>query len=96
MNEKFYFIKWCCRKIASNVKSWDSWQWAWLATCLFGSMFFNAEKGTNIEDISRFLLASVIVFYWIGYLFIYSGIKNAWKKYQEEKNNLVKILGENQ
>lgn len=96
MSEKIYFLKWCWRKIVVDVKSWDSWQWGWIFTCFLTSMFFSADKGTTIETISRILLACLIVFYWIGYLLIYSGIKRSWNKYQEEKRNLVKILGENQ
>ncbi len=94
MNEKLFFLKWCYRKTISNIKSWDSWMWAWLATCFFGSMYINSTKGSQIETISHGILGAIILFYWVGYTLIYNGVKTAWSAYQDEKQRVINILGE--
>ena len=94
MKEKFYFVKWCGHKIVASIKSWDNWQWAWLATCLFGSMWANAETGSDLQTFSKYVLLGIVIGYWVCYTLIYNGVKKAWRSYQEEKQKVINILGE--
>lgn len=94
MKEQLYFIKWCGRKFVASVKSWDRWMWAWMATCFFASAWANAEKGSEWENICKYVLTALIIAYWLCYAVIYTGVKKAWQSYQEEKQKVINILGE--
>jgi len=94
MKEIFYFLKWSYHKSISSIKSWDHWMWAWLATCFFASSWLNSPKGSTLETINHGILSAIILFYWVGYIIVFNGIKKAWSSYQEEKQKVINILGE--
>lgn len=94
MKEKLYFIKWCWHKLVASIKSWDHWMWAWMMTCFTGSAWANSTAGTLWADICHWAMIVLIVGYWIGYALLYTGVKKAWKSYQEEKQKVINILGE--
>jgi putative Mn2+ efflux pump MntP len=84
-----YFIKWLGKKIVTNVKSWDRWMYGWLITCAWGPTAF-AEK-ENYPNSFNYFITFVLVF-WVGYGLIYTSIKNAYRKFQEEQDRIVSHL----
>lgn len=94
MKEKLYFLKWCGHKIVASIKSWDRWMWAWMLTCLFCSMWANSEKGSDLEYITKIIVTALVIGFWFCYAIVFTGVKNAWKSYQEEKQKVINILGE--
>lgn len=94
MKETFYFLKWCGHKLVASIKSWDHWMWAWMLTCLSCSMWANAEKGSDLEHVFKIVVTVLIIGYWICYAVVFTGVKSAWKSYQEEKQKVINILGE--
>ena len=94
MKEQLYFIKWCGRKIVESIKSWDSWMWAWMATCFFGSAWANSTLGSLWQQIAQYSLTTIVIGYWICYAIAYTSLKKAWQSYQDEKQKVINILGE--
>lgn len=47
-----------------------------------------------METINHGILSAIILFYWVGYIIVFNGVKKAWSAYQEEKQRVINILGE--
>jgi hypothetical protein len=87
-----YFLKWVSANFAKQVKSFDRWMWAWVATCFFGSMYFSVTKDTALGDFAKGALIALIFGFWVGYGLIYTGTKTAWRKFNEEQNKVLDHL----
>lgn len=87
-----YFVKWLSSNFVKQVKGFDRWMWGWVATCFFGSMYFSADKESVLGSISQGALIFLIVGFWICYGVIYTGIKTAWRKFNEEQNKVLDHL----
>lgn len=87
--KQLYFIKWCFKGISEKIKSMDRWMWAWAITCGWGP---NAViERTEFPTSYNLFMVFVFVF-WIGYGLIYTGIKNAYQKFQEEQVRTFQYL----
>ena len=87
--KKLYFIKWLWNKFVTEVKGWDRWSWAWMITCGWGT---NAimYRDQNPNVFHGFLV--FVAVFWIGYGFIYTGIKKLYYKFQEEQDKMLEHL----
>jgi hypothetical protein len=84
-----YFIKWCAKGIWENIKSWDIWMWGWFVTCAWGpSAIMNRAE---VPD-SYFAFVLFAFVFWFGYGLVYTGIKRAYKRFQEEQEKMVEHL----
>jgi hypothetical protein len=87
-----YFVKWLSSNFAKQVKGFDRWMWGWVATCFFASMYFSAEKGGPTEDFAGIGLSVMFIGFWFLYGVVYTGIKTAWRKFNEEQNKMLDHL----
>ena len=87
--KKAYFIKWLWNKIVAEVKRWDRWQWGWIATCSIGT---NAIMFRDQNPNYFIFVVTVAAVFWIGYGLIYTSIKTAYRKFQEEQNKMLDHL----
>jgi putative Mn2+ efflux pump MntP len=87
--KQLYFIKWCVKGAWENIKNWDVWMWGWFVTCAWGptAIMNRAESPAAFDGFMFFVLL-----FWIGYGVIYTGIKNAYKKFQNEQAQIVNHL----
>jgi hypothetical protein len=84
-----YFIKWCLKGIWENIKSWDVWMWGWFVTCAWGptAIMDRADMPTSYH------LFMIFVFvFWVGYGLIYTGIRRAYNRFQEEQEKMIEHL----
>lgn len=87
--KQLYFIKWCFNSILENLKGWDRWMWGWMITCAWGpTAIMNKDK---LPDSYNSFILFVFVF-WVGYGLVYTGIKRAYKQFQEEQNKILDHL----
>ena len=84
-----YFIKWCFKGILENIKGWDRWMWGWMITCSWGptAVIDRAEVPTSYN-----LFILFVFVFWVGYGLVYTGIKRAYQKFQEEQARMVEHL----
>jgi len=87
--KKTYFIKWLWNKFVAEVKGWDRWSWAWMVTCGWGTnaIMYREE---NPNTFKYFVIAALV--FWVGYGLIYTGIKQAYSKFQEEQAKMLDHL----
>jgi hypothetical protein len=82
MKELFYFLQWQWRKF-------ELWQKCWIFAMAF------VGGGLTAPDTWRIYLigtgGSIIMFFMLKWTF-WDGIQNAWRKYQEEKQQVVDIM----
>ena len=84
-----YFIKWLWSKSVAEVKSWDRWSWGWMFTCGIGTnAIMYREQNPNM--FYGFLIVAAV--FWIGYGMVYTGVKNAYRKFQEEQAKMLDHL----
>jgi hypothetical protein len=84
-----YFIKWCAKSIWTSIKSWDVWMWGWFVTCAWGP---SAVMNRAEVPASYNLFILFVFVFWFGYGLIYTGIKRAYKRFQEEQEKMVNHL----
>lgn len=84
-----YFIKWLYSKAVNEVKRWDRWHWSWMVTCGWGTnaIMFRDQNPNNF-----FAFLIFVSVFWIGYGIVYTGIKTAYRKFQEEQTRIVDHL----
>jgi hypothetical protein len=87
--KQLYFIKWLFNSVVANIKSWDQWMWGWFITCGWGPTAI--MNRTEVPTSYNLFMIFVFVF-WDGYGLIYTGIKNAYKRFQEEQEKMVEHL----
>ncbi len=87
-----YFVKWLSSNLVKQVKGFDRWMWGWMVTCMLISMYASAEKGTPAEEFARIGLLVIGLGFWMLYGVVYTGIKTAWRKFNEEQDKLLEHL----
>lgn len=87
--KKVYFIKWLWNKAVAEVKSWDRWQWAWMFTCGIGTNAIMYRDQNPNWFIGVLIVTAV---FWVGYAMVYTSIKKAYRKYQEEQAKVLNHL----
>jgi putative Mn2+ efflux pump MntP len=87
--KQLYFIKWCLKGISKKIKDMDRWMWAWAITCGWGPSAITDR--VEFPTSYNLFLAFVFIF-WIGYGLIYTSIKNAYRKFQEEQVRTFQYL----
>jgi putative Mn2+ efflux pump MntP len=87
--KQLYFIKWCYNNIITNIKSWDRWMWGWFVTCGWGP---TAVMDREMLPTSYHLFILFVLIFWVGYGLVYTGIKRAYKKFQEEQERMIEHL----
>lgn len=90
--KQIYFIKWLGNSIINQVQSFDRWMWGWMATCFFFSMWASAKDGTAIEEFARIALTFILLGFWFLYGLVYTGLKTAWRKFNEEQEKMLNHL----
>ena len=87
--KQLYFIKWLFKGVINNIKSWDRWMWGWFITCGWGptAIMNRAEVPASYH----FFILFVLIF-WVGYDVVYTGIKHAYQKFQEEQERMIEHL----
>ena len=87
--KQLYFIKWCLNGILENIKSWDRWMWGWMITCAWGPTAFLQRE--HYPNSFNYFIAFVLIF-WFGYGVVYTNIKSAWIKFNDEQNKIIDHL----
>jgi hypothetical protein len=86
--KKIYFIKWLASNIVKQVKGFDRWMWGWIITC----GFFTPLLNQGIDSIVGKVFLVWILTFWIGYGLVYTGIKTAYRKFQDEQAKMLEQL----
>jgi hypothetical protein len=83
------FIKWLFAGIVANIKSWDRWMYGWIVTCAWGpSAIMDREQSPTSFN----LFVDFVLIFWFGYGLVYTSIKNAYKKFQKEQQDLLDTI----
>jgi len=78
----WYFLQWRWRQF-------ETWQRFWLlAMFLFGCALTAPDAYKQFFAVP----AAVIILGYVAKWILYDGIKNAWNKYNEEQEEIVKII----
>lgn len=83
------FIKWLCKNIVTHIKGWDHWMYGWVITCAWGpnAVINREEFPTNFN-----LFMTFVFVFWFGYGLVYTGIKNAYQRFQKEQQDLFDTI----
>jgi hypothetical protein len=83
-----YFIKWLALNIVKQVKGFDRWMWGWIITC----GFFTPLLNQGIDSIVGKVFLVWVLAFWVGYGLVYTGIKTAYRKFQDEQAKMLEQL----
>jgi hypothetical protein len=83
-----YFIKWVWRRFVNELKNWEQWQWAVIVTMFFGGgAVFGPENA--YQQFCAKVVVCILFFYWACYVVAWGSLKDLWKKFHEEQQQIL-------
>ncbi len=83
-----FFIKWCWAKFLAELRDWEHWQWGTIVTMFFlgGAVLGPSNAWSRF---SATVLVLIAIFYWGCYVILFKSIQRAWRKFNEEQQQIL-------